>query len=92
MNHIDYLSEIGPLKPLLLQYKKMYTYACVGKSRIVGTLYHTDSKDFSDSHYCNDEDHSFDYQLDQWGVEKFFQNSDEVIIIELKLYVEYWEN
>ena len=29
--------------------------------------------------------------LDQWGVEKLFQNSDEAITTELKLYIEYWE-
>ena len=38
----------------------------------------------------NDEDHVFGYKLYQWGVEKLFQNSDEVIIRELKFYIEDW--
>ena len=39
----------------------------------------------------NDEYHVFDYQLDQWGVENLFQNSDEAITRELKFYIEDWE-
>ena len=38
----------------------------------------------------NDEKHAFDYQLDKWGVEKLFHNSDEAIFIGLKLYIEDW--
>ena len=38
-----------------------------------------------------DEDHDFDYKLDQWDDEKLFQNSDEAITRELKLSIEYWE-
>ena len=48
-------------------------------------------KDGSHSHSRNDEDHAFDYQLEQWGVEKLFQNSDEAITRELKLLIEEWE-
>ena len=43
------------------------------------TLSHTDSKDGSHSHSWNDEDHAFDYQLDQWDVDKLFPNEDEAI-------------
>ena len=52
------------------------------------TISHTYFKDVSHSHYWNDEDNDFDYQLDQWGVEKLFQNSDESITRGLKLYIE----
>ena len=52
------------------------------------TLPHTDSTYGSKSHSWNDQYRAFDYQLDQWGVEKLFQNSDEAITIELKLYIE----
>ena len=51
-------------------------------------LSHTDSKYGSHRHSWNDEYHTFNYQLDQWGVEKLFHNSDEVIIRELKFYIE----
>ena len=68
----------------------VYTYACIEEARCGRTLSHTDSKDGSHSHSWNDEDHAFDYQLDQWGVEKLFQNSDEAITRELKLYIEEW--
>ena len=61
------------------------------KASIGWTLYHTDSKDGSHSNSWNYEDHDFDYKLDQWGVEKLFQNSDEAITTELKFYIEYWE-
>ena len=55
------------------------------------TLSHTYSKYGSHSHSWNDEDHILDYQLDQQGVERLFQNSYEEIIRELKLYIEDWE-
>ena len=67
----------------------MYTSDSIEEARIVWNLSHTDSKDGSHSYSWNDEDHAFDYQLDQWGVEMLCQNSDEVIIRELKLYDEY---
>ena len=57
----------------------VYTSACIEEARIGRTLSNTDIKDGSHSHSCNDEDHAFYYQLDQWGVDKLFQNSDEVI-------------
>ena len=58
---------------------------------MIGTnLSHTDSKYGSHSHSWNDEDHNFDYQLYQWGVDKLFHNSDEAINRELKLYIEEW--
>ena len=66
----------------------IYTYYCIEEERIVRTLPHTDSKYGSHRHSWNDEDHDFDYQLDQWGVDKLFQNTDEVIFRELKLYIE----
>ena len=53
-------------------------------------LSHTDSNDGSHIHTWNDEDQAFDYQLDQWGVEKFFPNAGELIIRELKMYIEKW--
>ena len=45
----------------------------------------------SQSHFWNDEDHALEYQLDQWGVEKLFQNSYEVVR-ELKNYIEEGAN
>ena len=41
---------------------------------------HIDSKDGLHSLSWNYKDHAFDYQLYQWGVDKLFQNSDELII------------
>ena len=69
----------------------VYTSACVEESRIGINISNTYSKDSSHINSWNDEDNNFDCQLDQWGVEKLFQNSDEVIIRELKMYVEDWE-
>ena len=68
----------------------VYTSACIEEVRIGRTLSHTDSKDGSHSHTWNNEDHAFDYQSDQWGVEKFFQNGYEAITRELKMYIEKW--
>ena len=68
----------------------VYTSACIEEERMGRNISHTDSKDSSHSHSWNDEDHAFDYKLDQWGVEKLFQNSDEAITRELKLYIEEW--
>ena len=65
----------------------VYTYDCIGEAIIGRTLSNKDSKDGSHSHSCNDEDHTFEYKLDQWGLEKFFQNSYEVIIRKLKIYI-----
>ena len=69
----------------------MYTYACIEEESIGRTLSHTDSKDGSHSHSCNDEDRAFEYQLDQLGVEDFFHKSDEATTREFKLYIEEWE-
>ena len=69
----------------------MYKYACIEESRIGRNLSHIDSKYGSHSHTWNDEDQTFDYQLDQWGVEKLFKNADEAITRELKMYIEEWE-
>ena len=69
----------------------MYTYACIEEARIGRTISNTDSKDYSHSHTWNDGDHTFDYQLYQWGVDKLFQNSDEAITRELKFYIKGWE-
>ena len=68
----------------------MYTSASTEEGRIGRTLWNTDSKDGSHIHSWNDEYLVFDYQLDQWGVEKLFQNSDELITRELKMYIEDW--
>ena len=69
----------------------VYTSACIEQAWTGSTISHKDSKDGSHSQYWNDEDHAFDYQLDQWGVENLFQNTDEAITRELKLYIEEWE-
>ena len=69
----------------------MYISVCIEESSIGRTTSHTNSKDGSHSHFWNDEDHAFNYKLYQWGVEKLFQNSDEAITRELKLYIEEWE-
>ena len=68
----------------------LYKSACIEEARILSTLYRIDIKDGSRSYSCNDEYHTFDYQLDQWGVEKLCQDSDEAIIKELKFYIEDW--
>ena len=68
----------------------MCTSACIEEARIGRTLSCIDSKDGSHIHSWDDEDYAFYYQLDQWVVENLFQNSDELIIRELKLYIEYW--
>ena len=68
----------------------MYTSACIEEAIVGITLSNTDSKDGSHIHSWNDEDHDFDYQLDQCVVEKMLQNSDEVIIRDLKMYIEEW--
>ena len=69
----------------------MYTSACIEETKFGKTLSHTYSKDGSHSYSWNDEYHAIDYKLDQWGVEKLFQNLDEAITRELKLYIEEWE-
>ena len=66
----------------------MYTSDYIEESRIGRTLSHIDIKDGSHIHSWNEEYHAFDYQLDQWGVDKLFQNSDEAITRELKFYIE----
>ena len=68
----------------------MYTYYCIEEEIIGRTLSHKDSKDGSHGQYWKNEDHDFNYQLYQWGVDKLFQNSYEVIIRELKVYIEDW--
>ena len=68
----------------------VYTYACIEEARIGKALSKIDSKDGSHSHSWNDKDHAFECQLNQWGVKRLFQNSDEVITRELKLYIEDW--
>ena len=69
----------------------MYKYDCIEEARIGKTLPKTDINDGSQSHCWNDGDYDFEYQLDQWGVERLFHNLDEVLIRELKMYVEYRE-
>ena len=64
----------------------LYTSACIEEARIGKTRSQMDSKDGSHSQYWNDEDHAFEYKLEQWGVEKLFRSSDEAITRELKLY------
>ena len=68
----------------------VYTSVCIEEAKIGRNLSHTDSKYGSHIHSWNDEDHAFDYQLDQWGVEKLFPNEDEAITRELKIYIEEW--
>ena len=58
----------------------MYSYACVEEAIIGRNISNTNIKDGSRSHSWNDKNHTFDYQLNKWGVEKLFCNSDEVII------------
>ena len=62
----------------------VYTYVCIEEARIGRTLSHTDTINGSHSHTCNDEDQAFDYQFDQWSVEKLFPNEDEAINREWK--------
>ena len=66
----------------------MYTSACIEEATIGRTLSNIDSKEISHINSWNDYDHALNYQLDQWGVDKLFQNSDKVIIRELNLYIE----
>ena len=70
----------------------VYTYDCIEEESTRRNLSNTDSKDSSHSHSWNDQDHTFDYQLDKWVVKKLFQNSDEEITRKLKFYNEEWEN
>ena len=69
----------------------MYKSTCIEEARIGRTLSHTDTNNGSHSHTWNDEDQAFDYQLDQWGVEKLFPNEDEAITRELKMCIEELE-
>ena len=69
----------------------MYKSAFIEEAIIGRTISNKDSKDGSHSQSWNDEDHAFEYQLYQWCVEKLFHNSDEAIIREVKLYIEYRE-
>ena len=62
----------------------------IEEARIERALFHTNSKDGSHSHSWDDEDHAFDYQLDQWSVEKLSRNVDEEITREFKIYPEEW--
>ena len=57
----------------------MYISDFIEEERILRTLSHIDSKNGSHSHYWNDKEHAFDYQLDKWGVEMLLQNSDKAI-------------
>ena len=66
----------------------MYTSVCIEEAILGRNLSHIYSKYGSHSHSWNDEDHAFDYQLDQWDTEKFFHNSDESITRWLKFYIE----
>ena len=66
----------------------VYTSACIEETSIGRTISQIDSKYGSHSHSWKDQEHAFDYQLYQWGVYKLFQNSDEALIRELKLYIE----
>ena len=68
----------------------VYTSVCIEEARILRTISHTDSKDGSHSHNWNDEYHALDYQFYQWGVDKLFQNTDEAINREFKMYIEEW--
>ena len=68
----------------------LYTSACIEEARIGRSLSHTDTKNGSHNHTWNDGYQAFDYQLDQWGVEKLFPNEDKAITRELKMYIEEW--
>ena len=69
----------------------VYTSACIEEERIGRSLSRTYTNNGSHSHTCNDGYQAFDYQLDQWGVDKLFPNEDEAITRELKTYMEEWE-
>ena len=79
------VSEISEKKIIV------YTYYCIEKAIIGRTLSNTNSNDSSHIHSWDDEDHYFDYQLYKWDVEKFIQTSDELIIRQVKVFVEDWE-
>ena len=68
----------------------MYTSACIEEARIERSVSDTDTNNGSHSHTWNYDEQAFDYQLDQWGVEKLFHNQDEEITRELKMYIEEW--
>ena len=55
----------------------MYTYACIEEARIGSSVSDTDTNNGSHSHTWNDDYQDFDYQLDQWGVDKLFPNIGE---------------
>ena len=52
----------------------VYTYACIESARI--EKYHSDKQlnDNCSSHTCNEEDDSFDHQLEKWRLEKLFSD------------------
>ena len=58
------------------------------KQGIGRSLSDIDTNNGSHSHTWNDDDQAFDYQLDQWGVEKMFHSQYEAITRELKMYIE----
>ena len=62
--------------------------AFIEEARIGSSVSDTYTNNGSHIHTWNDDDQAFDYQLDQWGVEKLFHNQDESITRELKIYIE----
>ena len=85
----DFNSSVG--SSIFVYVCKVVLFVGDRSKRKVRTISHKDSKDGSHSHSWNDEDHAFNHQLYQWGVDKLFHNSDEAIIRDLKLYIEDWE-
>ena len=58
----------------------MYKSTCIEEAKFEKNMYS-----------WNDEDYDSEYQLDKGGVEKYFNTDEEVIIIALKIFIEYRE-
>ena len=66
----------------------IYTSACIESARI--EQYQSNKKlyQFFSSHTWNEEDYSFDHQLDKWGVDRVFSEHSEPVKRELRVYIE----
>ena len=71
-----------------LRSRVLFIHLLLLNNKVLEEIYLTQILKWLTQSLLFDEDHSFHYQLDQWGVENLFQNSDEVIIRKLRLYIE----
>ena len=69
----------------------VYTSACIESARI--EQYQADKQLYENcsSHTWNEEDYTFDHQLNKWGVDRVFSEHPEPVKRELRAYIEDWE-